>query len=86
MDRLAHMTTFLTTGPAHWLRPVAGLAAAVALFLTLFASGLAAMDHLTSLSIGPVRTGSFSAQSQGDYTPSSGQRLAPQRATIRPIG
>jgi hypothetical protein len=82
MDRLTHMTTFYTAS-AHWMRPLAGLAAAVALAVALFSTGLAAMDHFTSLSVGPIRTGSFSAQSQGDYAASAAKRLAPQRATIR---
>ncbi len=80
------MTTFHPAAAAHRLHPAAGLAAAVVLAIGLFTSGLAAMDRLTAPSMSGLRSGTFSAEGQGDYNASAPKRLAPQRAAIRPAG
>ena len=67
------------------VKSVAGLAAAVALAMVAFASGVSAMEHVASLSQRAtfVLPGSFNAASQGDYRVVAPQRVAPQRATTR---
>ena len=68
-----------------YVKPLAGLGAAVSLSMLVFASGLAAMDHVTA---SPRRTsvvlpGSFGPATQSDYRAATAQRFAPQRATTR---
>ena len=80
------MTTFQPGVAVHRVHPVVGLAAAVAVVVALFSSGLAAVDHLTAPNLSALRSGTFSADSQGDYAAGAPKRLAPQRAAIHPAG
>ena len=70
---------------ASSLKPIAGLAAAVALSIGAFASGLSAMEHVATLGQRTtiVLTGSFDPVTHGDYRAVASQRVAPQRATTR---
>jgi hypothetical protein len=68
-----------------YVKPVAGLAAAASLAVLLFASGLAAMDHMAGAAQRStvVLSGSFDPVVQSDYRTAAPQRFAPQRATTR---
>ena len=70
---------------AAYVKPAAGLAAAVTLAMLAFGSGLAAMDHMAAAGQRStiVLSGSFDPAVHGDYHAGPPQRFAPQRATTR---
>ena len=76
------MTTFHAVTTSHRFRPAAGLTGAVIATMLLFSSGLTVLDHMDWIvrTTTSLRAGSFASQTHGDYSPSSSQRVAPQRA------
>ena len=68
-----------------YVKPAAGLAAAVSLVMVVFGSGVAAIEHVTTLahSGSVVLTGTFEPGSQGDYRAAASSRIAPQRSVTR---
>ena len=75
LQRPSYLTTYFL--------PVVGLVGAVSLTMLGFASGLAAIDHISLAShrTTVVHAGSFGTAAPGDYRLVAPQRVAPQRAT-----